>query len=194
MLGRRCYRDLIPKYCKWFTGKFVAARGENWRSVVGSLKVECLLVAIFEGTPRGKFCLIFVTKKLLMRVTKIICACNADNCCIISSRTTFHKNTTFHDLILYLVNSFPFPYYLFSQDLEIPFECTYPNQAEASLIQMNITNTKVIFLAPDDGSGIFDLDLNIYKVRMKGQGDYVVRRDALIYQSAWAFTFNLHSR
>lgn len=49
------------------------------------------------------------------------------------------------------------------QDLEIPFECTYPNQAEASLIQMNITNTKVIFLAPDDGSGMFDLDLNIYK-------------------------------
>ena len=78
----------------------------------------------------------------------------------------FTKNTTFHDLILYLVNSFPFPYYLFSQDLEIPFECTYPNQAEASLIQMNITNAKVIFLAPDDGSGMFDLDLNIYKVRI----------------------------
>ena len=96
----------------------------------------------------------------------------------------FTKDTTFHDFILSLVYSFPFPYYLFSQDLEIPFECTYPNQAEASLIQMNITNTKVIFLAPDDGSGIFDLDLNIYKVRMKGQGDYVVRRDALIYQSA----------
>ena len=94
------------------------------------------------------------------------------------------KDTTFHDLILSLVYSFPFPYYLFSQDLEIPFECTYPNQAEASLIQMNITNAKVIFLAPDDGSGMFDLDLNIYKVRMKGQGDYVVRRDALIYQSA----------
>lgn len=49
------------------------------------------------------------------------------------------------------------------QDLEIPFECAYPNQAEASLIQMNITNTKVIFLAPQDGSGMFDLDLNIYK-------------------------------
>lgn len=79
---------------------------------------------------------------------------------------------------------FHFRIIFFSQDLEIPFECTYPNQAEASLIQMNITNTKVIFLAPDDGSGMFDLDLNIYKVRMKGQGDYVVRRDALIYQSA----------
>ena len=95
MLGRRCYLDLIPKYCKWFTGKFVAARGENWRSVVGSLKVECLSGTIFDGTPRGKFRLIIVTKKLLMRVTKILCACNADNCCIISSRTTFHKKFFF---------------------------------------------------------------------------------------------------
>ena len=96
----------------------------------------------------------------------------------------FTKDTTFHDLILNVIYLCPFPYYLFSQDLEIPFECTYPNQAEASLIQMNITNAKVIFLAPDDSSGMFDLDLNIYKVRMKGQEDYVVRRDAQIYQSA----------
>ena len=64
--------------------------------------------------------------------------------------------------------------------MEIPFECTYPNQAEASLVQMNITNANIIFLAPDEGSGIFDLDLSIYKVLSTGKGRIWNRNDSSV--------------
>ncbi|KAJ7375438.1 hypothetical protein OS493_002205 [Desmophyllum pertusum] len=50
------------------------------------------------------------------------------------------------------------------QALEIPFECAYPNHAAASLVQMNIKESgESIVLTPDDGSGIFDLDMSVYK-------------------------------
>ena len=56
---------------------------------------------------------------------------------------------------------------LFSSDikaLEIPFECVYPNQAEASLVRMNIEQAEVITLTPEDGSGTFELGMSIFKV------------------------------
>ncbi|KAL9967680.1 hypothetical protein ACROYT_G025962 [Oculina patagonica] len=49
------------------------------------------------------------------------------------------------------------------QALEIPFECAYPNQAAASLVEMNIKQSESIVIVPDDGSGIFDLDMSLYK-------------------------------
>lgn len=49
------------------------------------------------------------------------------------------------------------------QALEIPFECAYPNQAAASLLEMNIKESELILLTPDHGSGAFDLDMSIYK-------------------------------
>ena len=51
------------------------------------------------------------------------------------------------------------------QVLEIPFECVYLNQAEASLVQMNVEQTKAIALAPEEGSGMFALKIDIFKVR-----------------------------
>ena len=55
-------------------------------------------------------------------------------------------------------------FYFLPKALEIPFECTYPNQAAASLLEMNIKESGLILLAPDHGSGAFDLDMSIYKV------------------------------
>lgn len=49
------------------------------------------------------------------------------------------------------------------QVLEIPFECAYPNQAAASLLEMNIKESGLILLTPDHGSGAFDLDMSLYK-------------------------------
>lgn len=49
------------------------------------------------------------------------------------------------------------------QVLEIPFECVYLNQAEASLVQMNVEQTKAIALAPEEGSGMFALKIDIFK-------------------------------
>jgi len=49
------------------------------------------------------------------------------------------------------------------QVLEIPFECVYLNQAAASMVQMNIEQAEVIALTPEDGSGAFELRINIFK-------------------------------
>ena len=59
------------------------------------------------------------------------------------------------------------------KDLEIPFECAYPNQAGASLLEMNIKESELILLTPDHGSGIFDLDMSIYKVVRRVGGFWV---------------------
>ena len=54
--------------------------------------------------------------------------------------------------------------YSLPKALEIPVEYAYPNQAAASLLEMNIKDSELILLTPDDGCGIFDLDMSIYKV------------------------------
>ena len=41
----------------------------------------------------------------------------------------------------------------------------YLNQAAASMVQMNIEQAEVIALTPEDGSGAFELRMNIFKVR-----------------------------
>ncbi|XP_068715944.1 ZP domain-containing protein-like [Montipora foliosa] len=49
------------------------------------------------------------------------------------------------------------------QVLEIPFECIYLNEAEASLVEMNIQTVEAVILTPQDGSGAFELKMNIFK-------------------------------
>lgn len=49
------------------------------------------------------------------------------------------------------------------QVLEIPFECVYLTHAAASLVQMNVEQAKVISLTPEDGSGAFELRMEIFK-------------------------------
>ena len=48
--------------------------------------------------------------------------------------------------------------------LEIPFECIYLNQAAASLVKMDIEKEDIISLAPEEGSGLFELKMSIFKV------------------------------
>jgi len=61
-------------------------------------------------------------------------------------------------------------FYFLSKALEIPVECAYPNQVAASLLEMDIKESELILLTPDDGSGIFDLDMSIYKVLKRVEG------------------------
>lgn len=49
------------------------------------------------------------------------------------------------------------------QVLEIPFECIYLNQAAASLVKMDIQKEDIISLAPEEGSGLFELKMSIFK-------------------------------
>ena len=51
--------------------------------------------------------------------------------------------------------------------LEIPFECIYLNQAAASLVKMDIQKDEIISLAPEEGSGLFELKMSIFKVWSK---------------------------
>jgi len=60
--------------------------------------------------------------------------------------------------------------------LEIPFECAYPNQPGASLLEMNIKESELILLTPDHGSGMFDLDMSIYKVLECTGGELGLRK------------------
>lgn len=64
-------------------------------------------------------------------------------------------------------------FYFLPKALEIPFECAYPNQAVASLLEMNIKESGLILLTPEHGSGAFDLDMSIYKVLKCVGGFYV---------------------
>lgn len=49
------------------------------------------------------------------------------------------------------------------QALEIPFECVYLNHVAASMVRMNIEQTEIIALTPEDGSGAFELSMSIFK-------------------------------
>lgn len=60
--------------------------------------------------------------------------------------------------------------------LEIPFECIYLSRAAASLVKMDIQNAEIISLSPEEGSGLFELKMSIFKVWSKQLAQILSRR------------------